>query len=778
MTEDEAQARIQQLSQELEHHNRLYYQQAAEEITDSQYDQLFRELEGLEKDFPGLASPNSPTQRVGGAPLEGFDSIAHLLPMLSIDDVFELDAEEQQARGADCAEQELVEFYRRLQKNLQEEKVGVSIEPKIDGVAVSLVYRQGQLAYAATRGDGSTGDLITENVRTIRSIPLVLSAEKLPELLEIRGEIFMPSTGFLEMNARREEKGEPLFKNPRNATAGTLKQLDPRMVATRPLQFLAHGLGAYQGPDLATEEDFFSLLDSLAIPRNQPVFLAETLESLLTCVRQLDAFRHDLDYGTDGAVVKLLDRQRREELGSTSRAPRWAAAYKFKPEQKETKLNQILIQVGRTGKLTPVADLEPVLVSGTTVSRATLHNESFIQSLPSDGGERGLRIGDTVLLHKSGEIIPEVLKWIGQQRPAESRPFDLAAHVGHRCPECHGPIEREENHVKRDGLDHTIVIHRCTSFTCPAQAVSRIRQFASRKALDIEGIGESVAEKLVESGLTKSPLDLFHLTEEDLANLELEPARLQGGKQSKPRRLGEKKAQLIRRSLQRAIDELPLHRWLFAMGIHQVGEATAKELARLHPSLEAIAESLTLRTLVEIADLEEERKLISPRNKERPPRDEPEKESRKQQHDSLKNEIEIRTARIEPFHIQPELGPVAAGSVLDFFASEPGQAVRQTLAELGITPPSENFAPTPPSTAASPSSPLAGKTFVLTGALSQSREVFVSRIEAAGGKVTGSVSKNTDYLLAGEGGGSKRDKAAKLGVEVIEENQFIQWEQA
>lgn len=935
-------ARIQELRDALEHHNRLYYQDAAPEISDAEYDRLFRELEQLEAAHPEFARDDSPTRRVGGAPLESFQQVRHLVPMLSIDDVFEL-------KDAEVPEAELIDFYRRLQKNLGRENITVTVEPKIDGVAVSLVYRDGKLAYAATRGDGTTGDDVTNNVRTIRTIPLTLVAAErevpdvdverilfdhplhgfsasslgtrgtpesspeeslrrklehdrgaddgadvpkrfrpeaesilewgtatgriidpakfqglvsdrqqlggqsehavfsvessnrvikftlpphfgvqgaeaylrnigaanrlfaddirfhgiletdrgpafvisqpfvagsepsldevaswftsrgyrsnghnrwindstgteiadahtgnliktaegelvpidlqvlhegetgissvihhlpsaIPALLEVRGEIFMPNEAFAAMNAERDEAGLPTFANPRNATAGTLKQLDPKVVARRPLAFLAHGLGAYDGPELPTEHDFHDLLDDLRIPRNNPVTVAESLDELLEAVRLIDRERHTLGYGTDGAVVKVLARAERERLGFTSRAPRWAAAYKFLPEQKETVLKDITIQVGRTGVLTPVAELEPVHVSGSTVSRATLHNEEEIQ-------RKDIRIGDTVIIEKAGEIIPAVVKVVTEKRRPGAAPFSLLDHIGGKCPSCGGPVAKE------DGF----VAWRCTNFECPAQAVSKIKQFASRKALDIEGMGETVAEALVARGLCRTPLDLFMLELEQLSNLNL-------GSDAEPRRFGEKNAAKVIDALARARTK-PLDRWLFAMGIRQVGESAAKELSRLHASFAELAHSDILAELR--ADTRADAKKRNP--------------------------------KLVPYAISADVAQVVAEAVLAFFESPAGRHVLERFERLGLDPRSANHLPIPAAADLS-ALPLAGKTFVITGTLSMGRDEMRRHLESKGAKVSGSISANTDYLLSGEGGGSKRDKAEKLGVKIIGED--------
>lgn len=709
-----AEARIRKLRTALEHHNRLYYNQATPEISDTEYDTLFRELESLEKKHPEFQDANSPTLRVGGAPIDGFQKVQHAVPMLSIDDVFELSEEaikkltdEQVLKvGRRCAEQELIEFYQRLQKNFQRENIAVTVEPKIDGVAVSILYRNGKLEYAATRGDGSIGDDVTHNVRTIRCIPLKLP-DGAPTLLEVRGEIFMPNEAFAAMNAERDEAGLPTFANPRNSAAGTLKQLDPRIVAKRPLAFLAHGLGAYEGPPLDSESEFHALLDQVGIPRNQPIFNANNLQEMLDAVVRINSERYQLDYGTDGAVIKVLARAEREALGSTSRAPRWAAAYKFLPEQKKTTLTGIIIQVGRTGVLTPVAELTPVLISGSTVSRATLHNQDEID-------RKKIQIGATVLIEKAGEIIPAVVK---VTQPVTGAPvFSIYDAVDGKCPSCSGPISQEEG----------FVAWRCTNFECPAQAVTSIAHFASRKALDLDGLGETVAEALVARGYCTTPLDLFKLDEKTLANLNL-------GTEESPRRFGEKNAAKVIASLESAKTK-PLHRWLYAMGIRQLGESAAKELTRLHHNIGEIADSKILAEL-----------LRDPRSV-----------AKKQ------NEF------LAKFTITGDVGPAVAETVTLFFESAAGHHVLTRMAELGIDPSSENYLPFVADTDLS-ALPLAGKTFVITGTLSIDRDAIKELIESKGGKVSGSISAKTSFVVAGEGGGSKRDKAEKLGVAIIDE---------
>ena len=687
------------LASELERHNRLYYEEAEPEISDAAFDALFRRMEELEACFPALARTDSPTHRVGGAPLEGFTQGAHEIPMLSIDDLF--------------SDGELREFFTRLQKNLKTAVVPVTIEPKIDGVAVALHYENGTLVQALTRGDGSVGDVVTENVRTIRTIPLRLP-EGAPEYLEVRGEIFIPAEKFALLNERREAEGLPLFKNPRNSAAGALKLLDSREVAKRPLDFIAHGWGKLVGRELGSVREFHALLGEMGIPANRPIWEADDLALLIAAVGELDVARHGFPYGTDGAVIKVDNRADQLALGATARAPRWAAAFKYPPEQCETVLEAISVQVGRTGKLTPVAELTPVLVSGTTVRRATLHNQDEID-------RKDVRIGDTVIIEKAGEIIPAVVRVVSEKRPADARAYDLFTAVGGVCPSCGFPIQREEG----------FVAWCCVNLACPAKAANRLRQFVSRKALDIEGIGTIVAEKLVERGLALAPEDLFILPLDKLTDLNL-------GTDDEPRQLGEKNATRIFEALGRA-GEMPLHRWLFGLGIPQVGESAGKEVARLHRDFAEVAASPILAELAT---------FVTGQSKE-------------------------KSERIGPLQISSELGPAAAGSLVAFFASEAGHRLLSRLDELGIQPRSKNYAPLPADADAGAALPLSGKTFVITGTLSASREGFSARIEALGGKVSGSVSKNTHYLLAGEGGGSKLEKAVALGVPVLDEAAFL-----
>tara|TARA_R110002096_G_scaffold45372_9_gene121903 strand:+ start:2561 stop:4666 length:2106 start_codon:yes stop_codon:yes gene_type:complete len=694
MTLDEARIEVERLSSALEYHNRLYYVEGSSEISDHEYDELFRNLELLEARFPDLASVNSPTKRVGGEPIDGFQQRQHFLPMLSIDDVF--------------SEEKFGEFFTRLQKLTGSEEIPVTIEPKIDGVAVALHYQRGELEFAVTRGDGAVGDDITENVRTIPNIPLRLKGPA-PEWLEVRGEIFMPNARFAALNEYRQEEGLAAFKNPRNATAGALKLLDSREVAKRPLDFIAHGMGRIEGLEIASVPEFHSLLKGFGIPVNEPVWERSSLEGMLTVIRELDQLRHTFDYETDGAVVKVASTAQQAALGATARAPRWAAAYKYPPEQKETVLREITIQVGRTGTLTPVAELDPVLVSGTTVQRATLHNQDEID-------RKDVRIGDTVIIEKAGEIIPAVVKVNLDKRPSNSLAYNLFDSVGGKCPSCDSAIERQEG----------FVAWKCVNPACPAKSANRVKQFVSRKALDIEGVGTTVAEKLVERGFVSNPLDLYSISERDLAEMNL-------GTDSEPRVLGPKNAAKIVETLKKS-RTAPLHRWIYAFGIPQVGESAARELARLHERMPDLKESSVLQELRQLkpADRKEDNPVLS------------------------------------DYRISGEVGPTVARNVDDFFQSKAGEVLLERLAALSIEPISENFAPIPGQDG--DVRPHAGKTFVITGTLSAPRGQIKEMIESLGGKVSGSISKNTDFLLAGEGGGSKRDKAEALEVQIISED--------
>jgi DNA ligase (NAD+) len=715
MVKDETQAakQMEQLRDEIRRHDRLYYEEAAPIISDREYDRLYKELVDLETQFPDLATPDSPTQRVGGKPLTAFEQVAHLIPMLSLDNTY--------------SEEEVKNFYARIQRLLPNERIPVVIEPKVDGVAVSLIYENGRLRQAATRGDGTVGDNITQNIRTIRSVPEQLRGPA-PKLLEVRGEVYMDKRGFEKLNDERRKEGLPLFANPRNAAAGSLKQLDPAIVAKRPLGVVLYGTGATEGVDVDVHSEIFPLLKKLGLPATEPWWVAKSVEEILEAIHELDGTRHKFAYQTDGAVVKVNSFTQRERLGFTAKSPRWAIAYKYAAERVETRLNDIVIQVGRTGILTPVAMLEPVLVSGSTVGRATLHNEDEIK-------RKDIRIGDTVVIEKAGEVIPAVVEVVKSKRPRDAKPFDFAKHIHGKCPVCGSPIRR----------DPQFVAWRCENLQCPAQTTRRVEFFAARSALDIESVGGIVADKLVESGLAREPLDLFELKTEQLAKLNL-------GTDEEPRVFGEKNAAKAIRAIERA-RTLPLSRWLFALAIPDVGRTTATQLAHFHETIEEVANSPLLKDVLHYHQKREE------------------KEDAKEIADRL-----IRTGFAKPSKskagkgrgITTEVGPVVAKSVLDFFASAIGKKTLRRIKGLGIHPKTEKV-----SAKKAAELPLTGKTFVLTGTLpSMTREEATEKIEALGGHVSGSVSKKTDYVLAGPEPGSKFDKAKELGVRVIDELEF------
>ncbi len=733
----------------IHHNNQLYYAEARPELSDAQYDALYRELEELEAAHPDFISPDSPTQRVGNDLSEGFRKVQHPVPMQSIDDIFE------HKPGAGEADAELIDFYTRLSTSLGSPAPEVVVEPKIDGCAVSLLYRAGKLAHAATRGDGRVGDDITANVRTMKDVPFTLP-QPAPDLLEVRGEIFMPTADFDRLNEQRDADGLPAFANPRNATAGTIKLLDPAEVARRPLRFLAHGIGACESSPLPLRcmDDYEQLLGNLGIPLNRPILRAASLAELREAVARINRERAGLGFGTDGAVIKLNDFELRERLGSTARAPRWAAAFKYLPEQRETRLRSISIQVGRTGVLTPVAELEPVRLSGTVVSRATLHNQDEIT-------RKDIRIGDTLLMEKSGEIIPAVVQVVLAKRPPEARPYQLYEAVGGCCPCCAAPISRQEGQVA----------WRCTNLTCTAQAAMRTTYFCKREALDIESLGGTVAEALVQSGMIHTPLDLFRLSVEQLGTLNL-------GTEEEPRRFGEKNAAKALAALENA-KTLPLERWLTALGIPAVGTITARAIAACFRDLAELTTSPALQQLVELEQAVEEANALNPNAHSNRGQD---KSTLAPRHEAACARVEGEVARLSqrfPIslkitgnqrHLLNSLGSVAVRNLLDWLRSDAGQQVAATLSGLGINPATPGYSEGREEAAG----PLTGKTFVLTGALSRPRPEFERLIVAAGGKATGSVTKKTDYLVAGEGGGSKRDKATKLGVPIIDEATLMQ----
>jgi DNA ligase (NAD+) len=523
----QARKRVKELRAEIEEHDRRYYIEAAPAISDQEYDRLYRELQEFEARFPELADPDSPTQRVSGAPLAEFKQINHRTPMLSLDNTY--------------SEAEIGEFYRRVQRLLGQERVKTIVEPKVDGVAISLFYQDGRLQYAATRGNGDTGDDVTQNVRTIRGVPVRLKAHG-PAQIEVRGEVYFPKASFQALNAAREAAGEPLFVNPRNTAAGTLKQLDARIVAERKLGIIFYGFGLVSDTEIKAHHEALSRLRQWGFPTHSKIWVAESADEIITALRELDKIRDDFRYETDGAVVKVDEYEQRERLGFTSKAPRWAIAYKYQAERAETRLLSIEVQVGRSGKLTPVANLEPVFVSGTTVARATLHNGEEIK-------RKDIRVGDVVVIEKSGEIIPAVVEVVLSRRTGTEKPFQMPA----RCPSCGEPVSRVEGQVDL----------RCTNVECPEQVKRRLEHFAHKGAMDIEGLGVAMVAQLVEHGLVRRVDHIYRLRAKDLASLE---------------RMGEKSVSNLLEAIESSKSR-PFWRLLFALGILHVGATAARELA-------------------------------------------------------------------------------------------------------------------------------------------------------------------------------------------------------
>ncbi len=544
--------RIAELRREMERHNQLYYQDAAPEISDQKYDALYRELLDLEKRYPSEISPDSPTLKIGGKPLGEFQQVQHVVPMQSLSNTY--------------SEKEVLEFFNRLQKLLPTKLLSFTLEPKVDGVAITLLYEKGRLVRGATRGDGTTGDDVTQNILTIRSIPRVLRGLH-PEVAEIRGEVFLPRDAFAILNTKREEKGELPFANPRNAAAGSLKQLDAQVVATRGLDVIFYGFGAWKGePRFQTHMEFLVFLKAAGLPT--PPRIWETGESpneILSAIHELEAVRHNFPFETDGAVIKANILEHREMVGSTAKAPRWAIAFKYEPERAETILHKITIQVGRTGVITPVAELEPVLVSGSTVSRATLHNEEEII-------RKDIREGDRIIVEKAGEVIPAVVGVRKDLRTDQQQPF----HMPQKCPSCHQNLHRVVGQVAI----------RCINPQCPAQIQRRLEHFASRGAMDIDGLGEAMIAQLLESGLVKKIPDIYVLKKEDLLQLE---------------RVGEKSAGNLLSAIHKSKIQ-PLWRLIFALGILNIGTSSARVLAQKYGSIMALAKA-TAEELQETEDV-------------------------------------------------------------------------------------------------------------------------------------------------------------------------------
>lgn len=650
------QQELAELRKTIAYHSRKYYTEDAPEITDFEYDALMRRLKEIEAAHPEWITPDSPTQRIGGAVLEGFAEVRHAVAMESLQDVFSFD--------------ELRDFDRRVREFT--DKPRYVVEYKIDGLSVSLHYVDGVFVQGATRGDGTVGEDVTENLRTVQEIPMVLKGA--PHDLTVRGEVYMSKTVFTKLNAQREREGQPLFANPRNVAAGSLRQLDPKICASRHLSIIVFNLQAQDGPVSTSHRETLDRLEQLGFPvsPNRPVL--EDIEDVCEEIARMGEARGELPFEIDGAVVKVDDLALRARMGSTVKCPRWASAYKYPPEVKETRLEEIRIQVGRTGVLTPQAILSPVRIAGTTVRAATLHNRDFIL-------EKDIRVGDTVRLRKAGEIIPEIIGIVPEKRPEGARAFAMPD----RCPVCGAAV--------RDDPEEAAVY--CTGAECPAQLVRNLEHFASRGAMDIEGMGPAVAELLAGEGLVKSPADLYALTLQDLTSLP---------------RMGQKSAENLLSQIERS-KEQDLTRLIYALGIRQVGAKTARVLALHFGTLEALM-AAPAEELIAIEDV----------------------------------------------------GEIIAGCITAFSASEQGRHLVRLLKEAGCNtqcrekPEDDRFA---------------GMTFVLTGTLpTYSRDEASAIIEAKGGKCSGSVSKKTTFVLAGEAAGSKLTKAQELGIPVIDEAEF------
>ena len=864
MTHAAAQKRHAQLADEIRRHDHAYYVEGRQLITDREYDQLFKELQELEQQFPELVTSESPTQRVGGAPSEKFARVKHLVPMLSLDKVEasdhptkdeEPDRDKRNRLQDEKTLEELRAFDATIRKHLGRDKIQYIIEPKVDGVSIGVHYRHGKLALGVTRGDGTEGDDITTNLKTVRGIPLELHLKNPPALLEVRGEAYMAIKEFDAINEKLEAEGEKPFPNARNATAGTLKQLDPKLVAQRPIRAVFYATGKVEGIEFKTHSEMLEALARFGLPTQKLWWVCDGIEEVLKIYREKIVahynedkdLRRQLPYEIDGIVLKVNTLADWTRIPGRSRAPGWAIVHKPVPwiTPAETVLKAITVQVGRTGVLTPVAELEPVFVQGSTISRATLHNEDEIR-------RKDIRIGDTVVIRKAGMVIPEIFEVVKTKRPPGANEFDLFKHVGGKCPACGGPIakdkiktakmsreERKGDEGKNDlisggrpqgpsptsrrsrdsALDEEVA-WRCQNIAgCPAQLMRRVEYFAQRKALDLESLGGIVAEKLVERGLVKEPLDLFDLKLEVLGKLNL-------GTDDEPRTFGEKNAKKILDALQRA-KTAPLSRWLLALGVPSVGETTAYQLAQIHKDIKEISHSEILKQCLLLYEKVEVAKTLSPDSminmgpirRERIDKEKllesetdgtkrqrlkieiellsrKEKEEwrqRIQEQNKVNEQIEELVKRLQKAGVvlkvekkekvkrgSRELAPPilevtadieldGARNLLRFFETPVGKNILKRLDALGIHP---------TGTAKKPQTEallLAGKTFVLTGTLpTLSRDEASALIRDAGGNVTGSVSKNTDFLLAGEEAGSKLEKAKELGIKILTEKEFLE----
>ncbi len=695
-TPPEASRRVEALRREIAEHDHRYYVLDQPVLSDAEYDRLLQELRELEAAHPELVTPDSPTQRVGGAPRDGFSTVEHDTPMLSLDNAFE--------------EGDLVEFDRRVRERLQAPgEVVYTGEPKLDGISLSLTYEDGLLVRAGTRGDGRTGEDVTANVQTIGSVPLRLRGGEYPSRLEVRGEVVIRSEDFEKLNAERLEAGERPFANPRNAAAGSLRQLDPRITARRPLTLFTFGVGEPLALDVATHSEVLDRLAALGFRTTGPIERLRGVAECLSYRQRLIEQREALPYEVDGVVFKVDDLTAREQLGFTARAPRWAVAFKLPAREATTVVREILPSVGRTGKVTPLARLEPVEVGGVTVSRASLHNADELE-------RKDVREGDTVMVRRAGDVIPEVTTVVMEKRPPQARPWRFEERVA-QCPECGSAVVRVEGEAA----------HRCIGgLSCPAQLEGAILHFASRRALDIDGLGEKIVEQLISKGMVRDPADLFHLRHAQLAGLE---------------RMGDKSADNLLTSLERA-RQTSLERFLYGLGIQHVGDVTARRLAeaayRLRCDLEGDPGGLR-----QAAGLEPGSAVSS---------------------EAL---LRLMAASAEELEAIEDIGPVVARAIVGFFAEPHNRRVIERLRAAGV------HWPEPLPSAAATEAPLAGASVVLTGTLAGwTRGQAKAAIEARGGRVTGSVSRRTDYVVAGEDAGSKLDRARQLEIPILDEAGF------
>jgi len=789
MNFSEAQARHARLVEEIRRHDYAYYVLAQPAISDFDYDRLYRELVDLEKEHPALLTPDSPSQRVGGQPVAGFTRVRHLLPMLSLekikasrepDEKQEPDAERRKRLQDQNTLAELKSFDATLRKQLGKSGIEYVVEPKVDGVSIAVHYRNGELARGVTRGDGTTGDDITANIRTIRGVPLRLRLKNPPALLEARGEAYIAKRDFEQLNARLESAGERAFPNGRNATAGTLKQLDPRIVAQRPIRAVFYAVGAAEGIGFATHAEALESLKKFGLPTQPQWWVCKGMDAVLECYQQQIVCGYDeardlrsrVPYDIDGLVLKVNEVADWQRIPAKAKAPGYAIVHKPIPwiTPAETVLQAITVQVGRTGVLTPVAELEPVFVQGSTISRATLHNEGDI-------AKKDIRIGDTVVIRKAGMVIPEVVEVVKSKRPRGTKPFDFVGHIGGKCPACGGPIAREE--VAAGNKKE--VAWRCQNVAgCPAQKMRRLEHFAQRRALDLESLGGIVAEKLVETGLVEEPLDLFELPQEKLAGLNL-------GTAEEPRVFGEKNAGKLLEAVQRA-RALPLARWLLALAIPEIGEETAYDLAGYFPDLPALVSSPLLADTFRLGEM---RRMFQensiPRNQQHPLTEQEVKVRRQRQQEAKAVGGPIGRRLLDAGFAKPGagasandwqvvslVGPVAAKAILDWAGSQAGRQILRRMKELKLSP--AGGAAAGGKASGEESRPLAGKKFVLTGTLSSmSRDDAAAKVRALGGDVGGSVTKNTSFLVVGEEpGAAKTGQAKALEVPTLSEKEFLE----